>query len=209
MAEIRKFNQRKRNRAHRKRKAFVIIGCEGKTEKTYFKNYNSEQCKVKFSHGNSTNPKGVVQDLIQYIDNNIELEENDIVYAVFDTDLEYDKHKQIKEAKTIAKKHNIEIVTSTPSFELWFLLHFGYTTKVFVSNSELIDELEKWIPNYSKSQNTFGVVRDLTAKAIKNAKKLEQHQLDSGKELDNENCNPYTGVYKITEELIKRNKKVE
>ncbi len=37
-------------------------------------------------------------------------------------------------------------------------------------------------------------------------KKVEKYHINLGQELDNENCNPYTGAYKIVEELIKRNK---
>lgn len=209
MAGMRKFEQRKRNTEKRKRNPFVIIGCEGKnkTEKLYFNNFNSRQCIIKFSKGNSTDPKGIVEDVIRFIKNNqIDLEENDKVYAVFDTDVGQNKQQQIEEAKKLAEANGVEIITSTPSFEIWFLLHFGYTTKAFVSNKALQDELEKQILDYSKNNNTYITVKDLTGQAIENAKKLEKYQLNKGQVLDSEDCNPYTGVYKITEELINRNK---
>ena len=206
---MRRLEQRRRNTEQRKRNPFVIIGCEGKnkTEKLYFKNFNSRQCMIKFSKGNSTDPKGIVEDVIRFIKNNqIELEENDKVYAVFDTDVGQNKQQQIEEAKRSAEANGVEIITSTPAFEIWFLLHFGYTTKAFVSNKALQDELEKQIPDYSKSNNTYLTVKDLTGQAIKNAKRLEKYQLNEGQALDSENFNPYTGVYKVTEELINRNK---
>ena len=206
---MRRLEQRRRNTEQRKRNPFVIIGCEGKnkTEKLYFKNFNSRQCMIKFSKGNSTDPKGIVEDVIRFIKNNqIELEENDKVYAVFDTDVGQNKQQQIEEAKRLAEANGVEIITSTPAFEIWFLVHFGYTTKAFVSNKALQDELEKQIPDYSKSNNTYLTVKDLTGQAIKNAKRLEKYQLNEGQALDSENFNPYTGVYKVTEELINRNK---
>ena len=209
MAGMRKFEQRKRNTEKRKRNPFVIIGCEGKnkTEKIYFSNFNSRQCIIKFSKGNSTDSKGIVQDLINFIKSNeIELEENDKVYAVFDTDVGQNKQQQIEEAKELAEENGVEIITSTPTFELWFLLHFKFTTKVFVSNKALQDELTIKIPNYTKSNNTYLDVKGLTGQAIENAKRLEQYQLNEGHVLNSENCNPYTGVHKITEELINRNK---
>lgn len=209
MAEMRKFEQRKRNIAQRKRNPFVIIGCEGrnKTEKLYFNNFNSRKCIIKFSKGNSTDPKGIVQDLINFIRNNeIKLEQDDKVYAVFDTDVGQNKQQQIEEARRLAKGSRVEIITSTPTFELWFLLHFGFTTKAFSSNKALQDELKSKISNYSKSDNTYFDVKDLTGQAIENAKRLEQYQLNEGQSLDSEKCNPYTGVYKVTEELINRNK---
>lgn len=209
MAGMRRFEQRRRNTEKRKRNPFVIIGCEGKnkTEKIYFNNFNSRQCIIKFSKGNSTEPIGIVQDLINFIKSNeIELEENDKVYAVFDTDVGQNKKQRIEEAKSLAAENGVEIITSTPTFELWFLLHFGFTTKVFVSNKALKEELARKIPNYSKINNTYLTVKDLTGQAIENAKRLEQYQLKEGQALDSETCNPYTGVYKAVEELINRNK---
>ena len=67
-------------------------------------------------------------------------------------------------------------------------------------------DLKKHIENYSKSDNTYLSIKDLTNPAILNAKKLEKYQVDRGQAVDNENCNPYTAVYKVVEELIERNK---
>lgn len=52
--------------------------------------------------------------------------------------------------------------------------------------------------------NTYHVLRGKTDNS-KNAKKVENHYLDLGQALDNENCNPYMAAYKVVEELIKRN----
>ena len=207
MAGVRKFNQRKRNTEKRKRIPFVIIGCEGnnKTEKIYFRNFNSRKCMIKFSRGNSTDPKGIVQELINFIHSEVELEENDKIYAIFDTDVGQNKNDQIDAAKKLAKESGIEIITSTPTFEVWFLLHFGFTTKTFATNSELQEELKRHIPNYLKKDNTYLIIKDLTNQAIKNAKELESYQLKLGKILDSEKCNPHSSVYKIVEELIVRN----
>ena len=208
MAGMRKFEQRRRNKNDRPKKSFVIIGCEGrnKTEKNYFKNFHSKECIIKFAKGNSTDPKGIVQDIVNYINSEIEIDGNDKIYAVFDTDVGQNKQQQIEDAKRLAEANGVEIITSTPAFEIWFLLHFGYTTKAFVSNKALQDELEKQIPDYSKSNNTYLAVKDLTGQAIKNAKRLEKYQLNEGQVLDSESCNPYTAVYKVTEELMNRNK---
>lgn len=209
MAGMRKFEQRKRNKKDRQKNSFVIIGCEGanKTEKLYFKNFHSKNCIIKFAKGNSTDPKGIVQDIVNYINSDIEeMDENDKVYAVFDTDVNQNKQKQIEDAKKIAKENGVEIITSTPTFELWFLLHYGYTTKSFVSNNDLQNELKRHIDRYVKNSNTYLTIKDFTRQAIVNSKKLEKYQLDRGQALDSEICNPYTSVYKIVEELIERNK---
>ncbi len=206
---MRKIEQRKRNRQTRKRNPFVIIGCEGKnkTEKIYFKNFHSKKCIVKFANGNSTDPKGIVQDIINYVESEIDVDENDKIYAVFDTDVSKNKQSQIEEAKKLANKHGVEIITSTPSFELWFLLHFEYTTKLFVSNKELQSYLKNYIEGYAKNNNTYLDISTFTKEALKNSKRLEKYHCDKGQALDNVDCNPYTSVYKVVDELIKRNEK--
>lgn len=211
MAEMRKINQRGRNRHNRKRKPFVIIGGEGnnQTEKIYFKNFHNRECIIKFAKGNSTDPKGIVQDVIKYMEREIDREENDKVYAVFDTDVNQSKQEQIEEARRLAAENGVEIITSTPTFELWFLLHFVYTTKPFTSNKDLQNDLKKHIKGYSKSDNTYFLIKEDTKQAIINAKKLEKYQINKGQVLVNENCNPYTSVYKVVEELLKRGVKTQ
>lgn len=208
MAGINRFSQRKRNKGNRPRNSFVVIGCEGKnkTEELYFRNFGSRKCIIKFSKGNSTDSIGIVQDVIKFAKDN-EVTEEDKVYAIFDTDINQNKQQQIEEAKKLANENGVEIITSTPTFELWFLLHFRFTTKEFNSNYDLKNELRKYIKDYKKKNNTYLEIKDFTEKAIENAVKLETFQLDSGKKIDNEMCNPYTGAYKVVQELIKRNNK--
>ena len=54
--------------------------------------------------------------------------------------------------------------------------------------------------------NTYQLVKASTINAINNAKRVEKYHNDLGQALDNENCIPYTGAYKVVEELIERNK---
>ena len=53
--------------------------------------------------------------------------------------------------------------------------------------------------------NTYPILTDKTDIVIKNVKRIEKQHLDLGQALNNEKCNPYTAVYKVVEELIKRN----
>ena len=124
---------------------------------------------------------------------------------VLDTDVNQDKQSHIDKAKKLAIDNGVEFITSTPTFEYWYRLHFGYTTKTYHSSEEVQNDIKDKIKGYTKSMNTYPVLRDKTDIAIKNAKKVEKHHLDLGQALDNENCNPYTAAYKVVEELIKRN----
>ena len=116
-----------------------------------------------------------------------------------------DKQSQIDKAKALAIKNGVEFITSTPTFEYWYMLHFEYTTKTYHSSEEVQNDIKDKIKGYTKSMNTYPVLRDKTDNAIKNARKVEKHHLDLGQALDNENCNPYTAAYKVVEELMKRN----
>ena len=106
----------------------------------------------------------------------------------------------------MAEKNGVELITSTPTFEFWYLLHFVYTTKVYNSSEEVLEELKTKINGYTKNMNTYQLVKASTINAINNAKRVEKYHNDLGQALDNENCIPYTGAYKVVEELIERNK---
>ena len=208
MGRIEKYKPRGRNRNNKIRNPLIVIACEGKnkTEETYFKNYNSRKCIIRFSKGNSTDPVGIVTDLLKFIDTEVGREFGDKYYAVFDTDVNKNLQLQIDEAKRLAEKNGVELITSTPTFEFWYLLHFVYTTKFYNSSEEVLEELKTKINGYTKNMNTYQLVKASTINAINNAKRVEKYHNDLGQALDNENCIPYTGAYKVVEELIERNK---
>ena len=157
MGRLENFKQRGRNRATKKRNPFVVIACEGnnKTEEVYFKNFNSRKCIIRFSTGNSTDPVGIVNDLLKFIDNDIGRETNDKYYVVLDTDVNQDKQNKIDEAKRIASENGVEFITSTPTFEFWYILHFGFTTKTYNSSEEVQADVKSKISGYIKSMNTY------------------------------------------------------
>ena len=69
--------------------------------------------------------------------------------------------------------------------------------------------LKKHIPNYSKNDDIYATLKPLLTTAIKHAKKIEVFQLDDSKTLTTVACNPYTNVYKIIDELNRKNCIVE
>lgn len=50
----------------------------------------------------------------------------------------------------LARQNNISVFLSNPCFEIWYLLHFRYSTKLYGSNEEVIKELGSYISDYSK-----------------------------------------------------------
>ena len=145
----------------------------------------------------------VRQTIHKVNDLDLDLLEDDIAYCVFDADIKLDKNKQILEAINLAKENNIIPIVSTPCVELWFLLHYEYSTAI-VNNNEVIERLKKYYPKYEKNCNIYPSINDKLNKAISNAKKLEKYQLENERQLQTVETNPYTEMYKIVEELIKK-----
>lgn len=192
----------------RKPKNKIIIAAEGKnkTEKMYFNHFDDgkKNYSIAFAKGNYTDPLNLVRMLIDEIKKvGLDLTDGDEAFCVFDTDVDPEKNNIINEAKKLAFANNIKIISSTPSVELWFLLHFEYTT-ASMSNKDLINRLKEHYHNYDKNIDIYPDISDKTADAIEKAKKLEKYQLDNNKEIGTVEANPNTEVYKIVEELLNK-----
>ncbi|MDO4501455.1 MAG: RloB family protein [Erysipelotrichaceae bacterium] len=201
---VRQIEKKDRNKATRKIKNILLISAEGnnKTESIYFLSFNQIQrfYRIQMATGNKTDPKGIVEDMIKTMKREqIDLKRGDLAVCVFDTDFGQYKSSQIEEAKALAYKHGIEIIVSNPCFEVWFIEHFGFTTKHFNSNAEVVGELKTKIPNYTKSMNLHPILLDKTSIAIKNCKRLEYFHESIGNV--GMNKNPSSEVYKIVETI--------
>ncbi len=186
----------------------ILIAVEGnnKTEKLYFNNFDKRNVnyRINYAKGNETDPLNLVKHLINEIKNmDLNLQAGDKAFCVFDIDDKITKSKIINEALDLAKKNNIEVITSTPCFELWFLLHFTYST-AYMSNMQVIKNLRKYI-NYEKNIDIYNKIVLKTNEAILNAKKLEKYQIANNNIIGNINANPNTEVYKLVEYLKKTN----
>lgn len=205
----RRIEQIQRNRQNRRTKENILFEFEGKnkTEETYFKNFQKRDnpFNIKFAYGHDTNPVGMVKSLIRYMKKeDINIKNNDRIYCLFDADIDVAKQGKIDEAIKLATENGIETIISTPCFELWYRLHYSYTSKVYNSNKEIINDLKVYIPDYEKNVNIYEQIKDKTITAIENSKKLEQKQMKDGKKINEVNCNPYTSVYKPVEYIINR-----
>lgn len=196
-----------RVRKLRKPKNKIIIAVEGKnkTEKIYFDNFDDGKKKysITIAKGNDTDPLKLVISLDKEIRKwGLDLDNGDMAFCVFDTDINLDKNKIIQEAMEYAKDKGIKIITSTPCIELWFLLHFEYTT-AYLSNVDVIQRLKKYYPKYEKNINIFNYINENVDKAINNAKKLEKYQISNWQKIGMVEANPNTEMYKIVDYLIK------
>ena len=96
----------------------------------------------------------------------------------------------------------MEIITSNPCIELWFYLHYKYTT-IHMSSSEAVKYLKKECPNYEQGKSIYSELLNKISVAIKNAKMLEKYHLNNNKDVKYIEANPSTMIYKIVEELEK------
>jgi RloB-like protein len=97
-----------------------------------------------------------------------------------------------------------QAVTSTPSFELWLLLHFHYSTAPIVrvganSPGEMaVRALRVHLPDYAKgTKGIFNKVADSTDVAVKNAAALAAYNAGVGSN------NPATDVHILVDYLRK------
>lgn len=199
---------RQRNRKNRISKRAILVSYEGKnkTEDIYLENYNGRDKNyvIRKVPGNDTDPISLVEHTIAKVrEESFDLTGDDRAFCMFDTDVKLKKNLQIREAIRLAIKNNIIPIVSAPCVEVWFLLHYRYSTAQYSSNDEVIDELKKLCAGYNKSYDIYPLIYNNTNKAIINAKMLEKFQLENGRKLQTVETNPYTEVYKIIEEMQK------
>ena len=194
-------NQVKRGERHREEKSVILIGAEGKnrTERIYFRELakaHNRKYVVRFAKGNSTDPIGIVKDTIKDYEKEC-TDEGDMAFAVFDTDADENKQKYIDEAVTLAKRKGVHTVCSTPCFEVWYLMHFRYSTGPILSSRKVLEEMEKYVPGYEKSSGIYHKIRNMTMTAIHNAERIEAYHDMDGIRKKSIKRNPGTEVHEI------------
>lgn len=87
--------------------------------------------------------------------------------------------------KEYGSKEDVLICETMPAIELWFLLHFTYTTREFVNAIQVERELKRYLPEYEKrksfleKKDWFEVMVKGEFEAIERAGRL-LHQLEEG-----------------------------
>lgn len=235
------------NRRKRKVHPTILIISEGKdTEVNYFKEFNLKYVNVdiKIADKNSagknksrkTDPSHLVDKAIDYIEHKYDINEDDgdSVWCLIDVDLNYNTPDAInkrvgeldrayKKTKDYEKerKKNINLGISNPCFEIWYLLHYIYTTANLKDYNAVKNKLmrETLLKDYEKNKCINSLLQDKTTEAIKNSIKLKTHHESLGRVLINfkENAsiinakdiiegNPYTNVWELIKYIDELNK---
>lgn len=202
------YKRKQRNAEDRKRRAIVFLIAEGKnkTETLYFKAFGHDLNRnVRFAPGDYTDPVNMVSTLKNFMaDNDFSPELGDKAYCLIDADVDAAKNAQLEKAAGLAEKSNIQIIVSAPSFEYWFICHFTFTGKKYMSNAELLADLEVHVPGYRKSTfHMYELLKPKVSTAIKNAQMIEKKLLADGEKIHTVSFTPSSEAYYIAEELSK------
>lgn len=188
-----------RRQLKQKKKPLIVISTEGgkkSTEYYYFRNYTNRNLRIQFSTGNSTDPKGMLEDLLKYIYNeDIALEDNCRIFLVLDTDLDKKRISEIKEIEQKCIANNIELITSAPTFEIWYIMHYRNNRLRFQNSKEVKKQLQELNGTYKESMNMYKIIKDSTDYARSTAQSLEQKIIRNNEDLLS--SNPHTSIYKI------------
>ena len=193
----------RRQLKYNKKRPLIVICSEGgkkSSEYYYFRNYRTRDLRIQFSTGNSTDPKGMLDDLLKYIQNeDIKSEDNVRIFLLLDTDLDDKRINEIKEIEEKCLKNNVEIITSSPTFEIWYLLHYRKNKLKFNSSQDVKKEIVKLNGMYSETMNMYEIIKHNTDMAIKTAILLEERIINNKEELIK--SNPHTSIYKILDAI--------
>ena len=194
---------KKRGVNSRKIKPVYLIIAEGrnKTETLYFSNYQKQGSpySIRFvKAGSRTDAESLYLALeAKWKELGLSSDNGDRGYVVIDIDNDAAKASKVRELQKRNKVGDIRFIVSNPDFEIWFLLHFRYTTKAYSDGDAVIADLKKYIPDYAKNKDVYGLCNTNVKKAIKNSKKLADYH--EGKTWPSEKCNPRTDVGGLVE----------
>lgn len=174
----------------------VLIVCEGeKTEPLYFseiKNfYKLNSANVEITGESGSSPLSVVN----YAYDRYQQEQGggvpfDKVFCVIDKDSHTTYAPAIERIRGLKPAGVFSAITSVPSFEYWYLLHFSYSTRAYEplpgnsAANQVLSELKLYMPDYDKGSG--GLFRELAdqvehakANAIRALKAAETNHTDN------------------------------
>jgi len=152
--------------------SFLIVTEGEVTEKQYFESLRAtlqiSPVTVQVVHPHCTDAEGLVRAAMSLYEKdkqgrriareatgNRDVEEFDHVWVLFDTDVP-SRQSQLNSAITLAQKEDIHVGWSTPSIEVWLLLHFRDRPGPILE-SKTGERLlrDAWGHRYDKNASTF------------------------------------------------------
>ena len=186
----------------RKQKNLVIIVSQGKkTEPIYFSHFNKATSGfVLRIKSQATDPISLIKYGKYLKEEEYDIGPKDKVFCVYDVD--NTPEVALNEAKKKANEYGVSSCISNPCFELWYLLHFTYSTSCLDSYDDVKNELLQFMSDYEKNKDVHDRLLSKQLHAITNAKNLEEHHKREGiKPIRMRN--PSTQVYEVVEYINK------
>jgi hypothetical protein len=178
----------------------VLICCEGeKTEPGYFRDLRRDRrisaLVAVVPPDVGTDPKSVVECAVQKM---ADARRDKIPYTEVWCVFDMDGHAGVPEAFDRASARRISVAFSNPCFELWYLLHFEYSTAQR-SGPQVRQRLrDEYIPAYEKSTRVYDNLACLQQRACAHAARLRRYHEELGQA---DTGNPSTGVDKLVDSL--------
>ncbi|MBT4936327.1 RloB domain-containing protein [Candidatus Peregrinibacteria bacterium] len=211
MSKYSKKSNKKSKKTKRVIKKTILLICEGeKTEDSYFRAFKQDRRKqnVQVVSGYS-DPAQLVEDAKTMIMQNEG--QYDKIYCIFDRDEHAHFGKAITEIRKFNKSSEYKVqlinIVSNPCFEIWFLLHFKYTTKSFTSSpggkkvwKKIIEEIpdKQFRKDYRKNDSDiYKKLKDNLKKGVENARNLEKYHKKNA-----DQQNPYTAVHQVVTQVF-------
>lgn len=193
-----------RRKGERARKERYLIVCEGtKTEPYYLRELRDDlRIRPQLVHippNDGVSPDRVVAHaLALYEEEAASGDSFDKVYCVFDRDRHATFDAAVQLTRNLAAEGKPFVaITSNPCFEIWLLLHFGYSAQPFHPagkksvGDQVVSALRKkpGFAKYGKGQNgIYGQLKDKLVDALTHATQLRRHGAATG------SINPATDV---------------
>lgn len=170
--KVKKSSRSKKPVAH----IFVEGGKKNKTERLYFSAiFRLLDCKytLKFHSGDYTDLQSMI-NLAKPILKSSDFKENeeDKIFCVVDIDGMVSKAKYLQALYEKYHSERLIIIFSNPTIELWYKLHFTYSTRPYHNGQEVIADLKSYIPQYNKNVDCFSYLESKTWDVVKNSEKL-------------------------------------
>ena len=189
---------KKRGTSRRKLKQVYLIIAEGKnkTEMLYLSHFQDQEksYSIRFvKAGYKTDADSLYNALIdKWEELDLSEKKGDRGFVILDIDNDLLKAQKVSALVHSNTNTAVSFVVSNPTFEVWFLLHFKYTTKQYKDGNAVIKELRRYLPNYEKNRDCFEDCKDEMKEAIKNSIILAKYYVDT--EWPSIECNPRTDM---------------
>lgn len=203
----RSFSVKKRDSFVKTPKPLLLLIAEGKniTEAQYFRQFQRQHSTFNIkilTPGSATDPEKMLETLERYWKQyDMTFEKGDKGFVVLDLDCSEKKAQLIEKLEYGTKI--ARFIVSNPCFEVWFVLHFRYSTHVYSDGNEVIKELKQHIPEYQKNTEVKKSLSGMLDTALENARKLVDYYEEMGYHWPSVECNPRTDVPEIIYEIMR------